>query len=61
VHEFRNTRKTGLIALSLAPEDELISVELTDGSEEIIIGTDEAILSAFMKRKYAPWGVRRAA
>ncbi len=56
LHEFRNTRKTGLIALPLAPEDELISVELTDGSEEIIIGTDEGYFIRFHEEEVRPMG-----
>lgn len=37
--EFANIRKGGLIALNLREEDELISVRLTDGEKQIIIGT----------------------
>jgi DNA gyrase subunit A len=36
---FANIRKGGLIALSLREDDELIAVRLTDGKQEIIIGT----------------------
>nr|NNM91227.1 DNA gyrase subunit A [Bacilli bacterium] len=36
---FANIRKGGIIALSLREDDELIAVRLTDGHQEIIIGT----------------------
>ncbi|MBM4761736.1 DNA gyrase subunit A [Bacillus sp. B15-48] len=36
---FANIRNNGLIALNLREGDELISVQLTDGNKEIIIGT----------------------
>ncbi|MGV3488551.1 MAG: DNA gyrase subunit A [Tuberibacillus sp.] len=37
--DFSNIRKGGLIALGIRDEDELISVRLTNGNEQIIIGT----------------------
>jgi DNA gyrase subunit A len=44
---FANIRNNGLIALNLREEDELISVRLTDGSKEIIIGTKNGLLIRF--------------
>ncbi|MFD2443702.1 DNA gyrase subunit A [Bacillus sp. CGMCC 1.16607] len=44
---FGNIRNNGLIALNLREEDELISVKLTDGSKEIIIGTKNGMLIRF--------------
>ncbi|MGG7621764.1 DNA gyrase subunit A [Bacillus coreaensis] len=44
---FANIRNNGLIALNLREEDELISVRLTDGSKEIIIGTKKGLLIRF--------------
>jgi DNA gyrase subunit A len=44
---FANIRTNGLIALNLREEDELISVKLTDGSKEIIIGTKNGMLIRF--------------
>lgn len=44
---FANIRKGGLIALTLKEEDELISVRLTDGNKEIIIGTKNGLLIRF--------------
>ncbi|MBE0522127.1 MAG: DNA gyrase subunit A [Candidatus Methanoperedenaceae archaeon] len=36
---FSNPRKTGIIAISLDEEDELVQVKLTDGSKHVVIGT----------------------
>ncbi|WP_449538290.1 DNA gyrase subunit A [Ferdinandcohnia sp. Marseille-Q9671] len=44
---FANIRKGGLIAVGLHEGDELISVRLTDGSKDIIIGTKEGMLIRF--------------
>ena len=44
---FANIRNNGLIALNLREGDELISVRLTDGSKEIIIGTKKGMLIRF--------------
>lgn len=44
---FANIRNNGLIALSLREGDELISVRLTDGNKEIIIGTKKGMLIRF--------------
>jgi DNA gyrase subunit A len=45
--EFANIRTNGLISISLRDEDELISVRLTDGHKEIIIGTKQGMLIRF--------------
>ncbi|WP_353893301.1 DNA gyrase subunit A [Proteinivorax hydrogeniformans] len=37
--DFDSSRKNGLIALTLGNEDELISAKLTDGKQEILIGS----------------------
>jgi DNA gyrase subunit A len=39
--EFSNPRSTGIIAISIAEGDELLDATMTDGSNEIIIGTTE--------------------
>ncbi|MCC3359337.1 DNA gyrase subunit A [Bacillus sp. REN16] len=44
---FANIRKGGLIAVGLHEGDELISVRLTDGSKDIIIGTKDGMLIRF--------------
>ncbi|AZB41146.1 DNA gyrase subunit A [Bacillus sp. FJAT-42376] len=45
--QFANIRTNGLIALGLREEDELISVRLTDGSKDIIIGTKNGMMIRF--------------
>lgn len=44
---FAHIRNNGLIAVNLREEDELISVKLTDGTKEIIIGTKNGMLIRF--------------
>ncbi|MED3551839.1 DNA gyrase subunit A [Cytobacillus praedii] len=44
---FAHIRNNGLIALNLREDDELISVRLTDGNKEIIIGTSNGLLIRF--------------
>ncbi|WP_282155262.1 DNA gyrase subunit A [Cytobacillus gottheilii] len=44
---FAHIRNNGLIALNLREDDELISVKLTDGTKEIIIGTSNGMLIRF--------------
>jgi DNA gyrase subunit A len=45
--QFANIRKGGLIALGLREDDELISVRLTDGMKDIMIGTQNGYLIRF--------------
>ncbi len=56
LNDYRNTRKTGLIAIDLTDDDELISVNLTSGSEEIIVGTDEGYFIRFSEKDVRPMG-----
>ena len=44
---FANIRTNGLIALGLKEGDELISVKLTDGTKDIIIGTKDGLMIRF--------------
>jgi DNA gyrase subunit A len=44
---FSNIRNNGLIAIGLREGDELISVKLTDGSRDIIVGTKNGMLIRF--------------
>lgn len=39
LNSFENTRKGGIIAISLGKDDKLIDVQLTNGKQEILIGT----------------------
>ncbi len=54
--EYSNTRKTGLVAIILSEADELIEVKLTDGRQEVIIGTDEGIFIRFSEEDARPMG-----
>lgn len=45
--QFANIRNNGLIAVNLREEDELISVKLTDGSKDMVIGTKKGMLIRF--------------
>jgi DNA gyrase subunit A len=45
--EFSNPRKSGIIAIKLDKGDNLIEARLTDGTEDIIIGTKEGIALRF--------------
>nr|WP_200865964.1 DNA gyrase subunit A [Thalassobacillus devorans] len=47
ISQFANIRKGGLIALNLREEDELISVRLTNGEKDIMIGTRHGMLIRF--------------
>lgn len=44
---FSHIRKGGLFAINVRDEDELISVRLTDGTEEVIIGTKKGLSIRF--------------
>lgn len=44
---FANIRKSGLIAVNLREDDELIGVRLTDGKQEIILGTKNGMSVRF--------------
>lgn len=44
---FANIRNNGLIAIHLREDDELISVHLTDGTKQIIIGTKKGMMIRF--------------
>ncbi|MBW8350320.1 DNA gyrase subunit A [Bacillus sp. IITD106] len=46
---FANIRNNGLIALSLRDNDELISVKLTDGNKNIVMGTKSGLLIRFVE------------
>ena len=45
--EFKNIRSNGIIAINLKEDDELISVELTDGQQKMIIGTKNGYAVSF--------------
>lgn len=45
--DYSNIRKVGLIAISLREDDDLIGVKLTDGAQEIIMGTSQGMSIRF--------------
>lgn len=47
VSQFANIRTNGLIAISLREDDDLISVRLTDGKKQVVIGTHDGMLVRF--------------
>ena len=47
LEEFQNLRRAGLIAIVLREDDELIGVELTDGSNEVMLGTRQGMAIRF--------------
>lgn len=47
LNQFKNIRRGGLRAINLREEDELISVRLTDGNQEILIGTKNGLAIRF--------------
>lgn len=54
--EYRNTRKNGIIALTLDEGDELIAVQLTDGHREILIGTSNGLFVRFYENEVREMG-----
>lgn len=56
VIQFANIRTNGLIAITLRDDDDLISVHLTDGTKEIIIGTREGMLVRFKEEEIRSMG-----
>ncbi|WP_029422159.1 DNA gyrase subunit A [Alicyclobacillus macrosporangiidus] len=54
--EYANIRKTGLIAIHLKEEDEVIGVHLTDGNREIIMATKQGMSIRFHESDVRPMG-----
>ncbi|MCL6515991.1 DNA gyrase subunit A [Alicyclobacillus sp.] len=54
--EYANIRKTGLIAIHLKDEDEVIGVHLTDGRREIIMATKQGMSIRFPESDVRPMG-----
>ncbi|ENQ3080803.1 DNA gyrase subunit A [Bacillus multifaciens] len=53
---FANIRNNGLIAISLREEDELISVRLTTGEKDMIVGTSNGMLIRFHEQDVRSMG-----
>ena len=53
---FVNPRKGGIVAISLQEGDELVSVQVTNGDEILIIGTKEGSAAKFKEQDIRPMG-----
>ncbi|WP_440897368.1 DNA gyrase subunit A [Amphibacillus sp. Q70] len=56
LNQFANIRRNGLIALNLREDDELISVQLTDGTKDIMIATRNGSLIRFDEEQIRSMG-----
>lgn len=54
--DYSNIRKIGLIAINLREEDDLVGVKLTDGKQEIIMGTSQGMSIRFPEQDVRPMG-----
>ncbi len=54
--EFRNTRKSGIIALSIDEDDELIFANLTDGENNLMIATKKGMAIQFSEKDVRAMG-----
>lgn len=54
--DYINIRKVGLIAISLREDDDLIGVKLTDGNQEIIMGTAQGMSIRFSEQDVRSMG-----
>ena len=53
---FKNTRKTGVIAISIDEDDELCFVDITDGKEALLVATKDGKAICFMEEQVRPSG-----
>lgn len=56
LEEFGNIRRNGLFAIKLRQEDELVAVHLTDGNQEIILGTRNGMAIRFSEEDVREMG-----
>lgn len=56
IDEFKNINKSGIIAIGLKDGDELIGVKMTDGDEEIMLVTQNAMSIKFDEKDIRPMG-----
>ena len=56
LREFANIRRSGLNAVGLDDNDELLSVDLSDGSDNIILGTKDGMAVHFSEKDVRPMG-----
>ena len=56
LREFANIRRNGLNAVGLDENDELLGVDLSDGSDDIILGTKDGMAVHFSEKDVRPMG-----
>lgn len=56
LYAYRNPRRTGIRAITLAEGDELVGVEKTDGSCEVLLGTRHGKAIKFNEKNVRPMG-----
>lgn len=56
IKEYANIRKSGKIAISLAEDDELISVQFSKGDDEILVASNEGKCIKFSENDVRPLG-----
>ena len=54
--EYNSARKTGLQAITLKEEDELIAVRLTDGQDNVVLVTEDGMSITFSEQDARPMG-----
>ena len=54
--EYNSARKTGLLAITLKDEDELIGVRLTDGEDNVVLVTKQGMCITFNEKDVRPIG-----
>ena len=54
--EFKNINKSGLIAIGLRDDDELIDVKITNGDKEVLLVTSEGMSIRFSEKDIRPMG-----
>ncbi len=56
LEEFSNPRKSGIVAIGLDKGDKLIDVKITDGKQDIVIGTREGVAIRFHEQEVRSMG-----
>ena len=56
LQEYNSSRKTGLLAITLKDDDELIDVRLTDGQDNVVLVTEKGLCITFDEKVVRPVG-----
>ena len=56
LQEYNSSRKTGLLAINLKDDDELIDVRLTDGQDNVVLVTSKGLCITFDEKDVRPVG-----